>query len=144
MIVVALLTGFDHTHSQMLDCPTQPTGSRIIERTENYLMSNSDNPIAIETIAEIAGVSVRSLQRTFRRVRGLTPMRLLKNIRLDKARSRLSKGDTTTSVTQVAMNSGFSHLGAVGVDYRKRFGEAPSETLLRSQRQMEIQRSVRR
>ena len=61
-------------------------------------------------------------------------MRYLKNVRMDKARFRLSKGDSSTSVTQVALDSGFSHLGAFGADYKRRFGEAPSETLQRSLR----------
>ncbi|MGI9524564.1 MAG: helix-turn-helix domain-containing protein, partial [Hyphomicrobiaceae bacterium] len=65
----------------------------------------------------------------------------LKDVRLDKARSRLSKGDRNASVTKVAMDSGFGHLGAFGADYRKKFGEPPSQTLQRSQRQREMQRS---
>ncbi|MGI9522238.1 MAG: AraC family transcriptional regulator [Hyphomicrobiaceae bacterium] len=141
MIVVALLTGLHHSHSHMLDCQAKPIGSYVAERTESYLVANSDNPISIENVAAVAGVSVRSLQRTFRRARGLTPMRFLKDVRLDKARSRLSKGDRNASVTKVAMDSGFGHLGAFGADYRKRFGEPPSQTLQRSQRQRELQRS---
>jgi AraC-like DNA-binding protein len=33
------------------------------------------------------------------------------------------------SVTAVAMNFGFFHLGRFATSYRKRFGESPSETL---------------
>ena len=35
------------------------------------------------------------------------------------------------TVTQVAERWGFHHLGSFAVEYRKRWGEAPSETLRR-------------
>lgn len=134
MIVTALLTGFAHSRSDVLDSPAKGTSNRVVELAQEYLMVHSDDPIAIEKIAAVASVSVRSLQRTFRQIKGITPIRYLKTVRLDKARFRLSKGCSETSVTQVAMDSGFGHLGAFGADYKLRFGEAPSETLRRSLR----------
>ena len=138
MLVMALLTGFAHSRSDMLDSPAKETSHRVVELAQEYLMVHSDDPIAIENIAAVASVSVRSLQRTFRRIKDITPIRYLKNVRLDKARLRLSKGGSETSVTQVAMDSGFGHLGAFGADYKLRFGEAPSETLQRSLRHQSL------
>ena len=86
--------------------------------------SRADQPVSISDVALAVGVSVRSLQRTFQQELGVSPMRLLKIIRLERARVRLMTEGANTNVTQVALTSGFTHLGAFAADYKKRFGEA--------------------
>jgi AraC-like DNA-binding protein len=57
-------------------------------------------------------------------------MAYLRNVRLDLARFELKqKSSGSTSVTEVAMNCGFSHLSKFASAYKERFGELPSETL---------------
>jgi transcriptional regulator GlxA family with amidase domain len=83
-------------------------------------------------MAEYAGVSSRSLFTGFRRYRNTSPMTYLKEIRLRRVNEelqRLSSGSDT--VTAVAFRWGFSHLGHFTTDYKRRFGESPSETLAR-------------
>ena len=36
------------------------------------------------------------------------------------------------SVTEIAMQWGFTHMGRFSIEYRRRFGESPSETLSRA------------
>ena len=38
-------------------------------------------------------------------------------------------GSASDSVTRIALDNGFSHLGRFSVDYRDHFGESPRETL---------------
>ncbi len=56
-------------------------------------------------------------------------MELLRNLRLDAARQRLLS-ERSSSVTDVALEFGFGHLGRFSAYYRSRFGELPRQTLL--------------
>ena len=59
-----------------------------------------------------------------------SPMRYLKQLRLNRARMLLRKGShEVTSVSECAHFAGFSHLGRFSADYRRTFGESPSQTL---------------
>ena len=58
-------------------------------------------------------------------------MRYLKNLRLDRARMRLINSGLNANITQIAIMSGFGHLGNFAAEYKRRFGESPSETARR-------------
>ncbi len=77
-------------------------------------------------------MTVRTLSRAFRSRHGLGVMGFLKRRRLETVRGELLAAEPgSTSVTQVALRYGFAHLGRFSVEYRKLFGERPSETLAR-------------
>jgi transcriptional regulator GlxA family with amidase domain len=56
----------------------------------------------------------------------------LRRVRLAQARADLEAPGPNTSVTNVAYDCGFSHLGRFAQEYARRFGESPSETLRRA------------
>jgi AraC family ethanolamine operon transcriptional activator len=51
--------------------------------------------------------------------------------RLNHVRRRLCDPDSTSTVSQIANDWGFYHLGKFAQDYRHLFGERPSVTLSR-------------
>ena len=102
-----------------------PIASRDVRRAEAYIRSNVSRNIRLEDIARAAGVSVRTLQTSFKRDRHVTPMQYLRNLRLDAARERLLAG---TAVSEAALDTGFSHQGRFAHYYRRRFGHSPSST----------------
>ena len=58
------------------------------------------------------------------------PMAFVRERRLDEVRRRLlAGGREQTSVSNAALDFGFCHLGRFSADYRRAFGELPSETL---------------
>lgn len=128
--------------SLFLDClqEKRPVGKkrenaaagRQVRRVEEWLDAHFADPISIDDLAGIAGVSVRSLQTAFREARNCTPMQALHRRRLQAARVVLSGAGAETTVTRVAMDCGFFHLGRFARDYRQTFGETPSETLDRA------------
>lgn len=61
-------------------------------------------------------------------------MMLLRRVRLAQARADLEAPGHNTSVTTVAYDCGFSHLGRFAREYARRYGESPSETLRRARR----------
>ena len=86
----------------------------------------------VEELAEMAGVSARTLQTAFRRFRNTTPMTHLREVRLELARTELARAQRNSgSVASIAHLCGFGHLGRFATDYKARFNESPSQTLLR-------------
>jgi transcriptional regulator GlxA family with amidase domain len=61
-------------------------------------------------------------------------MQFVRDVRLDAVRERLTRADSPCTVAEVATEFGFGHLSRFSQDYRRRYGENPSETLARTQR----------
>ena len=89
--------------------------------------------INAERLAEVAGVSVSALYDGFRKHRGYAPLAFLKQLRLRRARNELLAAVPGCTVTQVAARWGFLNVGRFSTEYRKLFGERPTDTLRRSQ-----------
>jgi AraC-like DNA-binding protein len=100
-----------------------------LRRVEEWLDAHFREPIGVEEMALVAGVSVRSVQGLFRRYRGCTPRDAIAQRRLAYARQRLIEADPQTTVTEVAFDAGFFHLSRFAAQYARRFGERPSATL---------------
>lgn len=101
-----------------------------VKRAESFIQANADKPLCLDDIARAAAVPARTLRNSFRRFRGTTPMSYLRTLRLDRVRQRLLNGDSaSTSITEVALEEGFTHLGRFSQEYASRFGERPSQTL---------------
>ena len=131
-IVTTLLTCQPNNYSQELCADDVPSiAPAFVKKVERYVEEHAHEPITIADMAEHAGVSSRSLFFGFRRFRNTSPMRHLKEIRLRHVKEELQKSAAgSTTVTEVALRWGFSHLGHFSSDYKRRFGETPSETLL--------------
>jgi transcriptional regulator GlxA family with amidase domain len=61
-------------------------------------------------------------------------MEFSRGLRLDLARVMLMEARPGQTVLEIAMASGFSHVSRFAMEYRKRFQESPSETLLNADR----------
>ena len=86
----------------------------------------------LKDLACTAGVSTRTLQRQFQAFLGQTPVETLRTIRLEYARLDLLRGEKGISVADIATRWGLTHLGRFSIEYRRRYGEKPSQTLRRS------------
>ena len=86
----------------------------------------------MEEIARAADVPIRTLLNSFRQFRETSPMRYLRDLRLERAHAMLRRGEPHATVASVALDVGFAHLGRFSQDYAARFGERPSETLGRA------------
>lgn len=114
--------------------PERPSLSR---RAADLLAERLYEPWSVDRLASTLGLSNRTLHRVVRRELGLSPMLLLRRVRLAQARADLEAPTPRTSVTDVAFDCGFNHLGRFAGEYARRFGESPSETLRRARRRME-------
>ncbi|MGE5506803.1 MAG: AraC family transcriptional regulator [Actinomycetota bacterium] len=114
------------------DGPARTAQPSVVLRVEEHMRRHAWSPLSLEDLAAVAGVSGRSLQRTFLAVHGCGPMARLRDIRLGLARDRLLAAQPHETVTAVALDCGHFHLGRFSTEYRARFGELPSETLRRA------------
>ena len=90
---------------------------------------------SIQEISDRLGVSSRQLFRAFDAEIGISPAKYLKNYRMTQARLELIEADpAAATVTKVAHAWGFWELGRFAVEYRRLFGESPSQTLRRADR----------
>ncbi len=105
-----------------------------VHEAVDFIMANLTESLSVDEIAAAAGVSKRTLHAAFQVNFGLSVMTFVIQRRLRQANQQLLDADVdSTTVTDIAMNSGFLHLGRFSSAYRKRFGEYPSETLQRRQ-----------
>jgi AraC-like DNA-binding protein len=106
----------------------------IVETAEQIVRSRLGEPICIVTLCERLDLSERRLRSAFRAVRGMSPYRHLRKLRMAEARRALLTTDPAiATVTRIAMDHGFVELGRFAVEYRMTFGESPSVTLQRAQ-----------
>ncbi len=105
----------------------------IVAKIELMVMADGAGSFCIPALCEAFTISERTLRKAFHRVYGLPPYRCLKMLRLVQARhALLSRDRGLVTVTQIAMYFGFVELGRFSVEYRRMFGERPSQTLCRS------------
>ncbi len=105
----------------------RPLLSRELRRAVDYMHGHYADPLRLDEIAAHCGVTPRALQLGFRKAFDMSPMRYLREVRLDEAHYRLSRRRNRERVTDVALACGFLHLGRFAQHYRARFGRCPSE-----------------
>ena len=104
---------------------------RHVKAAEDYMRAHSDQALTVDTLAHEVGVSGRTLFEGFRKFLGVSPMRYLRDLRMERARHDLLDPAQPRSVTLIATHWGFYQLGRFASDYRRRFGEQPHETMAR-------------
>ena len=136
-LVEALL--IDHVEQLFLDPATARSADQpaaIVREAEDYMRAYYPEPMRIEDIARALGITPRHLQSAFRRSSGCSPWERLTAIRLDEVRHRLLAGRGECTVTGVAMDCGFSHLGRFAQTYQSTYRELPSTTLRRARQDL--------
>lgn len=111
---------------------------RRVSRAVDIMRARSDEPLSLASLAEELEITPRCLQISFEAVHGMSPRAYLQRARLEQALLRFLTGEECGSVTRVAMDCGFLHLGRFSQAYRKAFGELPSATLARQTRRHAI------
>ena len=102
----------------------------IVDAAQAFMRSHIAEPITVADLCVELGVSRRTLQYSFQDVLGTNPVRFLRAMRLNGVRRDLRAGTTPAdSVQDIAARWGFWHMGHFVTDYKRMFGELPSETL---------------
>ena len=128
-VTTALLLHQPHNYSEALRRLERPIIPRDVKRAIDYIEANLDVAIGLPEIVAASGVPGRTLIQHFRDFKGTSPMRYLRSARYKKVREALCRAEPEESITEIAASWGFGHMGRFSVEYRKRFGESPSQTL---------------
>ena len=109
-----------------------PNRERIVRRVRSFLDANPESALSITDICDEVGVTRRTLQNAIQEVFGISPQHYLKAIRLNGFRRALKACNPgLESIGDVAARWGFWHLSQLAQDYRRLFGELPSQTRVR-------------
>jgi len=130
-LVAMLLAGLRHSESDDLARQSHGVAPYYVKRAEEYIHTHARDDVTVEEISAAAGVSARTLFYGFKRWRSKTPMSYLRDFRLDLARNELERAQRMGgTLSQAALNAGFTNLSQFSRIYKARFGEKPSATLM--------------
>ena len=103
---------------------------RAFDNAREYMNAHLGDAITLSDVCRAIGASRRSITGAFHESLGISPKAYLKIIRLNAVRRSLRAARFgELRVTDVANDAGFWHMGQLAQDYRKLFGELPSDTL---------------
>lgn len=131
-LIEGLLWGQPHNYTQALEQKERTALPAFVYRAETFIRENAHKPITKEDILSVAGVPGRTLYEGFKRFGKSSPMRYLKETRMDRVRQDLLSCNGDATITDIATRWWFMHLGRFSIEYKERFGEPPSETLKKS------------
>lgn len=132
MIAIAMLTNFPFQSVPRVSMTVGIEPSSMREAYE-FVHHNAHLAIGTTDVAHATGLSVRALRLALHRYREITPTALIQSIRLELVHTQLQAAEPkTTSVSVVARDWGFIHLGRFAAAYRRLHGESPSQTLSRT------------
>lgn len=104
--------------------------TRLFERVERHIESRIKQDITVEQLAQFAGLSQRSLYQLFRQHGRMSPRNFIRHKKLEHVYATLmDPAVRVASVTAVALDYGFTHLGRFAELYKASFGTLPSESL---------------
>ena len=128
-LILGLLRAQQSTISHMLQEPQRRTMSAQMKRAQSFMHDNVSDALSLQQIAEHAGCSIRSLQVGFKQHFQCSPMRYLSRQRLNLAHYLLQSSSSDATVSSIAYDCGFTHLGRFSIEYKRVFGCLPSESL---------------
>lgn len=86
-----------------------------------------DRPLTLTEMEQLSGLSARGLQYAFKGRFGCSPMEWQRRERMQLARRRVLFPAPGETITDIAYAMGFSSSAAFTTQYRRYFGETPSE-----------------
>jgi len=95
-----------------------------LRRVRDHIDRNYAEPLDLDGLARVAGVSKYHFARTFEATYGETPIRYLTRRRIERAQDLLRHANLT--VTEVCMLVGFASLGSFSTRFTQLVGESPT------------------
>ncbi|MCG7209171.1 AraC family transcriptional regulator [Streptomyces arenae] len=94
-----------------------------ISRAVRFIREHYTEPLRVEDLARLSGMSASPFHRHFRAVTAMTPIQYQKHIRLQEARLRLMS--STDDIADVGYAVGYDSASQFSREYRRQFGRPP-------------------
>lgn len=98
---------------------------RAVRSAIDLFASNIESKLKIEEVSKQVGMSLRQLERSFKKETGISPGTYYRKLRLDAARQKLLYTDKP--LQEVALSVGYGSTSAFSVNYRREFGQSPTQ-----------------
>jgi len=98
--------------------------ARRVATVVSYLEKNFREPLDVSSMARQAGMSNSTLHEHFKKATSLSPLQFVKKMRLHEARSQLLGG---RRASEAAYDVGYTSPSQFSREFRRMFGQAPSE-----------------
>lgn len=108
--------------------PAQRLGGRDLARLRracDYLDAHQDSRLHVDDVAREAGMSISGLQRLFHAAHGASVLEFARTRRLLRAREALEQG--AISVTEAALNAGYTSSANFATAFKRQFGISPKD-----------------
>jgi AraC-like DNA-binding protein len=132
-----LISGLDLLRPEGADsgqaaAPLAQADSSRLQRAVDHIHAHAHEGLTLAGIAAAACMSPRALEAAFRRRYDTTPLAYARGVRLERVHQALQQAarmGETASVTDIALQHGFIHMGRFAAYYKQRFGCSPSAAL---------------
>jgi len=129
-LVPLLLEAMVHGSGGRADLFPPPARIELVKQVQQWVDDHPSEPISLESLCRQVHTGRRSLLQGFREHLGVGPMAYIKLKRLHGIRRELLKAQPESlTVAGLAARWGFLNPGHFARDYRRLFGELPSQTL---------------
>ena len=98
----------------------------IFKNAQDYIHQNVEESIKITSLCENLSVSERNLRYAFHEQAGISPKQYIHYYKLHMVRKLLHSGKVE-KIKDAANQMGFWHTGQFAIDYKRFFGQLPSE-----------------
>jgi len=110
--------------------PPSVRGEHVYRTFVELAEAHACDGLGVVEIAQLMNVPLRTIQDHVRAVADCTPTDVLHEIRLRRAHRRLVGADPhEATVSAIAAECGFTHLGRFAADYRRTYGQTPAKVL---------------
>ncbi|TCP80724.1 MULTISPECIES: helix-turn-helix transcriptional regulator [unclassified Rhizobium] len=128
-LINTILYSANHSYSEVLRRGSVEL-PRVVRRAVDFINANAHLPITPTDVAVACGMSIRSLQLTFRERFETTPSLYIRKTRLKRAYDDLRAGDRP-SIGDIARRWGFLSPGEFARLFKAEFGERPGDVFRR-------------
>ena len=123
LVVFAQRRGGQSQFSPYLSAPADETSP--VAKVQAHVMEHIGEPLTVERLAQVAGMSARSFARAFVQLAGLTPHEFVERARVDAARNALESSDAPLKT--VAWECGFGTADRMRIVFVRRLGVSPND-----------------
>ena len=115
--------------------PTVANAAALVSQAESFASNVGTSPLHVSDLCISCRVPRRTLSHAFHEVLGMGPATYLRRLRLNQVRRSLRQYNANrrqATVTELALEHGFWHLGRFSSQYREFFGENPQDSTRRT------------